>query len=173
MLAWDCGPTTPSGEINTVAPTAVTGPLVPQGPASAPHTSIQLDLTTRPPGPCSFLSQGLPRGCRLQDNGLGRGGQRGECVATPTPTRLQKGPLVPGSGWGGKRAFLALCVCVCPSVHPCPCPAGPNLPGLLFWPQATTQVLGVLGVVPNEVNLREDQSPGSSITWRGGASSVS
>lgn len=137
----------PGREINTVAPAALTGAL--QGQTSL-HT-CPAQLLPLPGGHC--------RGSGLQDNGLGHGGQRGECVATPS--QLQKGPLVPGKGGGGRRGTPCLCVCLSlwPRLSPVPralrqqpgpgtwaasCASSGPTPWPLFWPKATTQAWGSL-----------------------------
>lgn len=164
----------------------MTGPLVPRAWSSVPCSTTQLDLATWPPGPCFFLSQGHHHGATDSRTMAWDMVDKGASVRPPPPG-CREGRLFLEWGWG--RGESSGCVCVCPSIHPCPaalcvfisvhvrlgsvcasvhaCPAGPDLPGLLFWPQPTSQVLGVLGVVPNEVNLQEDQSPLSS-QGRGG-----
>lgn len=60
-------------------------PVRPDPPHHTPAS--KLDRPARsPPEPCFFLCSSQARhhrGSRLQDNGLGRAGQRDECVATP------------------------------------------------------------------------------------------
>ena len=150
----------------------MTGPLVPRAWSSAPCSTTQLDLTTWPPGPCFFLSQGHCHGAVDSRTMAWDMVDKGASVKPPPPG-CREGCLFLEWGWerGESSSCGCGCLCVCISVHVwlagvCAsvhaCPAGPNLPGLLFWPQPTSQVLGVLGVVPNEVNLQEDQSPVSS-----------
>lgn len=114
----------------------MTGPLVPRSQSSTPYSSIQLDLATRPPGPCSFLSRGHRHRAVDSRTMAWDMVDKGASV-WPPPSGCREGRLFLEWGWGRGDIAPGLCVCVCPypaGVCPSvrPCPAGPDLPGLLF-----------------------------------------
>lgn len=92
----------------------MTGPLVPRSLSYTPYSSIQLDLATRPPGPCSFLSQGhcyravdsRTMSWDMVDKGAS---------VWPPPSGCREGRLFLEWGWG--RGEIAPGLCVCVSVH--------------------------------------------------------
>lgn len=93
----------------------MTGPLVPRSLSYTPYSSIQLDLATRPPGPCSFLSQGhcyravdsRTMAWDMVDKGAS---------VWPPPSGCREGRLFLEWGWGRGEIAPGLCVCVCLSI---------------------------------------------------------
>lgn len=161
----------PGGGINTCPAPSLVSPLprrarappAPQGPPGSP--------TCGPPGPAPPPGRMAgATGLRTAGQRPEQGRQRDECVATPT--RWQKGLLVPGKGEERERVCVRLCAHACGYVCVRACVCSPGLwapPPQPRWPRSHVTSTSVLLMLPEgpRTAIPTEATPQTVGPWRG------